>query len=119
LRIHHTWTAQAIGSGICLSLLVVLNNVGVANLRIFRITPNVSQGSAPAQEVPALIELNLDLIQPFVIRLAQRPLTVELVFFGDQMLDMIENLSIFWFFFHIAASSQPVKKGTYGDGRRP
>jgi hypothetical protein len=99
-----------------MSLLVVLNNVCVPNLSVFRITPNVSQGSALAQEVPALIELNLDLIEPFVIRLAQRPLTVELVFLGDQTLDMIENLSIFWFFFHNAASCHTVKKGTRGDG---
>ena len=74
-----------------MSLLVVLNNVCVPNLSVFRITPNVSQGSALAQEVPALIQFDLDLREPLTIGLGKFPLLIQSLFFFDKALNIIED----------------------------
>jgi hypothetical protein len=69
-------------------------------LRVVRVKPDVAKGTSLAQEVPTLIQFDLDLREPFTIGLGVCPLLVQSVFLCDKTLDMIEDRLIFELIFH-------------------
>jgi hypothetical protein len=81
-------------------LLIILDDLRRANLRIVRITPDVAKGTSLAQEVPTLIQFDLDLHQPLTISCGVCPLLVQSVFLFDKALNMIEDRLIFDLILH-------------------
>jgi hypothetical protein len=69
-------------------------------LRFVRVNPDVAKGTSLAQEVPALIQFDLDFREPFTIGFGVRPLLVQSVFLCDKVLDMIEDRLIFDLILH-------------------
>jgi len=57
-------------------LLIILDDLRRANLRFVWVIPNVAQGTSLAQEVPALIQFDLDLREPLTIGFGVCPLLV-------------------------------------------
>jgi hypothetical protein len=72
-------------------LLIILDDLRRANLRIVRVKPDIAKGTSLAQEVPALIQFHLDLHEPFTIGLGVCPLLVQSVFLFNKELNMIED----------------------------
>jgi hypothetical protein len=81
-------------------LLIILDDLRRANLRFVRIKPTVAKGTALAQEVPALIQFDLDLREPLTISWRVCPLLVQSVFLCDKALNMIEDRLIFDLILH-------------------
>ena len=81
-------------------LLIILDDLRRANLRVVRVKPDVAKGTSLAQEVPALIQFHLDLHEPFTIGLGMCPLLVQSVFLCDKALNMIEDRLIFDLILH-------------------
>ena len=86
-------------------LLIILNNLWRANLGVIRVKTDITKGTSLAQEVPALIELNLDLIEPLAIGFGVCPVLVQSMFFRDKALNMIEDRLIFDLIVHPDSSS--------------
>ena len=80
--------------------LIILDDLRRANLRFVRVKPDVAKSTSLAQEVPALIQFDLDLREPFTIGFVVRPLLVQSVFFCDKALNMIEDRLIFDLILH-------------------
>ena len=57
-------------------LLIILDDLRRANFRFVRVEPDVAKGTSLAQEVPALIQFDLDLREPLTISFGVRPLLV-------------------------------------------
>jgi len=72
-------------------LLIILDNLGRANLRVVRVEPDIAKGTPLAQEVPALIQFDLDLAEPLTIGLGKFPLLVQPLLLLDKALDIIED----------------------------
>lgn len=72
-------------------LLIILDDLRRANFRFVRIKPDVAKGTSLAQEVPALIQFDLDLHEPITIGLVECRLLVQSVFLCDKVLNMIED----------------------------
>jgi hypothetical protein len=62
-------------------LLVVLNNLGWTHFRLVRIIPKLSECPALAQEIPALVEFDLQLGQTPPVIACQFTLPIEVFFF--------------------------------------
>jgi hypothetical protein len=78
-------------------LLVVFYRLGVAEVGFFGVLAGVDAGAALAQEVPELVELDLDGFEAFAIffgHFAAVALAHETVLFGDEFFDMRVNLWI-------------------------
>jgi hypothetical protein len=73
-----------------------------------RVKPNVAKGTSLAQEVPTLIQFDLDFRKPFTIGFGVCPLLVQTVFLCDKVLNMIEDWLIFDLIFHEASSHADV-----------
>jgi hypothetical protein len=58
-------------------------------LRVVRVEPDIPKGTSLAQEVPALIQFDLDLREPLTIGLGKFPLLVQSVFLCDKALNII------------------------------
>ncbi len=54
-------------------LLIILDDLRRANFRFVRVESDVAKGTSLAQEVPALIQLDLDFREPFPIGFGMRP----------------------------------------------
>lgn len=76
-------------------LLIIFNNLWRANFCVVRVKDDLTKGASLAQEVPALIELNLEFIEPRAIGFGVCPLLVQSMFFCDKALNMIEDRLIF------------------------
>jgi len=72
-------------------LLVILDDLRRANLRVLRVEPDIAKGTSLAQEIPALIQFDLDLREPLTIALGKLPLVVQSVFLCDKALNIIED----------------------------
>ena len=70
-------------------LLIILDHLRRANLCIVRVEPDIAKGTSLAQEVPALIQFDLDLREPLPIGLGKFPLLVQSVFLCDKALNII------------------------------
>ncbi len=81
-------------------LLIILDNLRRANFRFVRVKPDVAESTSLAQEVPALIQFNLDLREPLPIGFGVCPLLVQSVLLYDKALNMIEDWLIFDLIFH-------------------
>jgi hypothetical protein len=81
-------------------LLIILDHLRRANFRFVRIKPDVAKGTSLAQEVPALIQFDLDLQEPITIGFGVCPLLVQSVFLFDKVLNMIEDRLIFDLILH-------------------
>jgi hypothetical protein len=86
-------------------LLIIFNNLCRANFCVVRVKADLTKGASLAQEVPALIELNLDLLKPLAIGFGVCPLLVQSMFFCDKALNMIEDRLIFDLIVHPESSS--------------
>jgi len=86
-------------------LLIIFNNLWRANFRVVRVKADLTKGASLAQEVPALIELNLDLLKPLAIDFGMCPLLVQMMFFCNKALNMIEDRLIFDLIVHPESSS--------------
>jgi len=60
-------------------------------LRVVWVKPDVSKGTSLAQEVPALIQFDLDFLEPLTIGFGECPLPVQSVFLFDKALNIIED----------------------------
>ena len=89
-------------------LLIILDDLRRANFRFVRIKPDVTKGTSLAQEVPALIQFDLDLREPLTIGFGEHPLLVQSVFLCDKVLNMIEDRLIFILIFHEASPNTDV-----------
>jgi hypothetical protein len=79
------------------SLLVSLDDVRVAELRSLRVAARFAERTALAEEVPQLVETNLEQLQATMLVVAQAALRatfVELVLLGDELLDAVVNLVV-------------------------
>lgn len=85
--------------------LIVFNNLWRANFRVVRVKADLTKGASLTQEVPALIELNLDLLKPLAIGFGMCPLLVQTMFFCDKALNMIEDRLIIDLIVHPESSS--------------
>jgi hypothetical protein len=81
-------------------LFVILHDLGGPHLRFVRVEPDVAQGAALAQQIPALVELDPDLRQPLPIGFeVARPL-VQSVLLVDETLNVVQNRLVFGSMFH-------------------
>ena len=69
-------------------------------MRLRRITTGFAQGPPLPQQVPALIQLDLHVGEPFAALRRQRPLLEKAVLFRDQALNVIEYGLVLGRFFH-------------------
>ena len=69
-------------------------------MRFVRVKPDVAKGPSLAQEVPALIQFDLDLHEPLTIGFRECPLLVQSVFLCDKVLNMIKDRLIFDLILH-------------------
>jgi len=81
-------------------LLIFLDDLRRANFRFVRVKPDVAKGTSLTQEVPALIQFDLDLREPFTIGFGVSPLLVQSVLLCDKALNMIEDRLIFGLILH-------------------
>lgn len=72
-------------------LLIILDDLRRANFRVVRVKPDVAKSTSLAQEVPALVQFDLDFLEPLTIGLGEFPLLVQSVFLCDKILNMIED----------------------------
>src|SRR5579872_966331 len=78
-------------------LPVVLDDVLVADLRPVGIAAHAAQRSALVQQIPALVERDLDLLEPalVLVEVAARLLVLpEAVLLGDELFDRLVNLAV-------------------------
>ena len=81
-------------------LLIILDDLRRANLCVVRVEPDIAKGTSLAQEVPALIQFDLDLREPLTIGLGKFPLLVQSLFLCDKALNIIEDRLIPDLFLH-------------------
>src|SRR5262245_58278129 len=78
-------------------LLVALDDLGVADMGRFGVLSGLSQRAPLPEQVPALVEADLELLQPVVLVRVQPTLAdavVELVLLGDELLDLLVDLCV-------------------------
>jgi hypothetical protein len=81
-------------------LLIILDDLRWANLRVVRVKPDIAKGTSLTQEVPALVQFDLDFLEPLTIGLGECPLLVQSVFLCDKVLNVIEDRLIFDLILH-------------------
>ena len=67
---------------------------------VVRVEPDIAKGTSLAQEVPALIQFDLDLREPLTIGLGKFPSLVQSLFLCDKALNIIEDRLIPDLFLH-------------------
>jgi hypothetical protein len=72
-------------------LLIILDNLWRANFCVVRVKPDLTEGTTLAQEVPTLIEFDLDLREPLPIGFGVCPFLVQSMFLFDEALNIIED----------------------------
>jgi hypothetical protein len=81
-------------------LFVILDDLRRPHLRFVRVQPDVAQGAALAQQIPALIELDPDLRQPLPIGFKVPPPLVQSVLLLHETLNVVQNRLVFGSIFH-------------------
>jgi len=71
-----------------------------ANFRFVGVNADVAKSTSLAQQVPALIQLDLNFFEAFAIGLRESPLSVQSVLLCDKALNVIEDRLIFDVIFH-------------------
>jgi len=72
-------------------LLIIFDDLRRTNLRFVGVTPDIAKGTSLAQEVPALIQFDLDLREPLTIGLGKFSMLVQSLFLCDKALNIIED----------------------------
>ena len=72
-------------------LLIILDDLRRTNLRILGIEPDIAKGTSLAQEIPALIQFDLDFRETLTIGLGNFPTLVQSLFLCDKALNIIED----------------------------
>src|SRR5258706_10461292 len=70
---------------------VLLDDLRRAQVRVGRVVPGLARGAALAQQVPALIELHLQLLQVLLLAVGELVLLEQPVLLGDELLDMAQR----------------------------
>src|ERR1700747_2801593 len=83
-----------------LSLLVVLNNLRRPHMRLIWITSDLPQRLALPQQVPALIQLDINFRQPRTIGISARLVFEQAMLLCREALDNFEDGLIICFVFH-------------------
>jgi hypothetical protein len=73
-------------------------------MRLVRRVSRFAKRPALAQEVPALVQLDLDCLQTMALVGVERSLFKKLVLFGDEVLNVAQNRSIVFWVFHFVSS---------------
>jgi hypothetical protein len=81
-------------------LLIILDDLRGANFRFIGVKPDIAKGASLAQEVPALIQFDLDFLEPLTVGFGEYPLPVQSVFLCDKALNMIEDRLILDWILH-------------------
>jgi hypothetical protein len=81
-------------------LLIILDDLRRANLRVVRVKPDIAKSTSLTQEVPALVQFDLDFLEPLTIGLGECLLLVQSVFLCDKVLNVIEDRLIFDLILH-------------------
>ena len=81
-------------------LLIFFYDLGRADMRLARVASRGAKRAALPQQIPTLIQLDLDFPEMFAFGVREHPLFVQAVFFRDKLLDMIQHRLIFGFLFH-------------------
>jgi hypothetical protein len=81
-------------------LLIILDDLRRANLRGVRVKPDIAKSTSLTQEVPALVQFDLDFLEPLTIDLGESPLLVQSVFLCDKVLNVIKDRLIFDLILH-------------------
>jgi hypothetical protein len=74
--------------------LVLLNDLGWPKLRIARIATEFFKGTALAQQIPILIKLDLDFLEPLLIGIRWRVMLIKALLFRHQFPNVVEHRSI-------------------------
>src|SRR5947209_4901999 len=74
-----------------LLLLVALDGLGIADVGLLGVFPELPAGPALAQEIPTLIELDLERVVALMVLGRAVGLLVELVLLVDEVLDMVKD----------------------------
>ena len=69
-------------------------------MRFVRVKPDVAKGTSLAQEVPTLIQFDLDMHEPLTIGFGVCPLLMQTVLLCDKALNMNKDRPIFGLIFH-------------------
>ena len=72
-------------------LLIILDDLRRANLRVLRVEADIAKGTSLTQEVPALIQFDLEMRESLAIGLGKFPLLVQSVFLCDKTLNIIQD----------------------------
>ena len=76
------------------SLFVLLDHVGRPGVRLVRILAELAQRAPLAEQIPALIELDLQLVQPYLVVAAQVAALIEPLLLADEILDALEDCRV-------------------------
>lgn len=87
-------------------LLIILDNPWRANFCVVRVKPDLTEGTSLAQEVPTLIEFNLNLREPLPIVFGACPFLVQSMFLFDEALNITEDWLILGLIFHQVSSGE-------------
>jgi hypothetical protein len=80
-------------------------------LCVIRVEPDIAKGASLAQEVPALIQLDLDIREPLTIGLGKFPLLVQSLFLCDKALNIIEDWLIPDLILHESVPHADIRNG--------
>ena len=72
-------------------LLIILDDLRRANFCVVRVKPDIAKGTSLAQEVPALIQFDLNVREPLPIGLGKFPLLVQSLFLCNKALNIIKD----------------------------
>jgi hypothetical protein len=72
-------------------LLIILDDLRRPNLRVIRVEPDIAKGTSLAQEVPALIQFDLNLRKTLTIGLGKFPVLIQSLFLFDEALNISED----------------------------
>src|SRR5262245_47757880 len=78
-------------------LLVALDDLGGADVSRFRVLARLAKRTPLPEEVPALVEADLDRLEPVVLVRVEPTLAdavVEVVLLGDELLDLLMDLCV-------------------------
>src|SRR5882672_4194815 len=79
---------------------VFLHDVGRAHVRLGGLVPGFAQRAPLAQQIPALVELDLDVGEALALRRGGLGVLEQLVLFGDQAFYMSQYARFLCFVFH-------------------
>src|SRR5215831_15025741 len=71
--------------------LVLLDDLGWPKMSVGRIAAEFLQGAALAQQVPILVELDLDFLQPLLIGIGRGTMLIEALLFRHQFPNVVEH----------------------------